>query len=128
MKKLLTITVLIALAMSGFAQNQYDFSAVCESGQTLYYRITDSDAHTVILTHPYREGNPGFYGDYYQGFVKPEGEITACSAGDLGLIPGLGRSPGGGHGNPLQYFAWRTPWTEEPGRLQSMKSQTVRHD
>ena len=28
---------------------------------------------------------------------------SACSAGDLGLIPGLGRSPGGGHGNPLQY-------------------------
>ena len=79
MKKLLTITVLMALAMSGFAQNQYDFSAVCESGQTLYYRITDSDAHTVILTHPYREGNPGFNGDYYQGFVKPEGEIIIPS-------------------------------------------------
>ena len=28
---------------------------------------------------------------------------SACSAGDLGLIPGLGRSPGGEHGNPLQY-------------------------
>ena len=28
---------------------------------------------------------------------------SACSAGDLGLIPGLGRSPGEGHGNPLQY-------------------------
>ena len=27
----------------------------------------------------------------------------ACSAGDLGLIPGMGRSPGGGHGNQLQY-------------------------
>ena len=27
----------------------------------------------------------------------------ACNAGDLGSIPGLGRSPGGGHGNPLQY-------------------------
>ena len=26
---------------------------------------------------------------------------SACNAGDLGLIPGLGRSPGGGHGNPL---------------------------
>ena len=65
--------------MSGFAQNQYDFSAVCESGQTLYYRITDAEAHTVILTHPYREGNPGFYGDYYQGFVKPEGEIIIPS-------------------------------------------------
>ena len=28
---------------------------------------------------------------------------SACSAGDLGSIRGLGRSPGGGHGNPLQY-------------------------
>ena len=27
----------------------------------------------------------------------------ACGVGDLGLIPGSGRSPGGGHGNPLQY-------------------------
>ena len=28
---------------------------------------------------------------------------SACSAGNLGLIPGLGRYPGGGHGNPVQY-------------------------
>ena len=28
---------------------------------------------------------------------------SACNAGDRGSIPGLGRSPGGGHGNPLQY-------------------------
>ena len=33
----------------------------------------------------------------------------ACSAGDLGLIPGLGRSPGGGHGNPLQYSCLENP-------------------
>jgi len=33
----------------------------------------------------------------------PAGKESACNAGDLGLIPGLGRSPGGGHGNPLQY-------------------------
>ena len=31
------------------------------------------------------------------------GKGSACNAGDLGLIPGLGRSPGGGHSNPLQY-------------------------
>ena len=31
------------------------------------------------------------------------GKESACSAGDLGSIPGLGRSSGGGHGNPLQY-------------------------
>ena len=30
-------------------------------------------------------------------------ENLACNAGDPGSIPGLGRSPGGGHGNPLQY-------------------------
>ena len=30
-------------------------------------------------------------------------EESAYNAGDSGLIPGLGRSPGGGHGNPLQY-------------------------
>ena len=51
-----------------------------------------------------------------------------ANAGDIrdtGLIPGSGRSPGGGHSNPLQYFAWRIPWTEEPGRLQGLaKSQT----
>ena len=71
--------------------------------------------------------------------------------GDLGSVPGLGRSPGRRHDKPLQYsclenphgqrslgapgvqavtknwtqlkqpvFAWRIPWTEEPGGLQSM--------
>ena len=38
---------------------------------------------------------------------------------DLGWILGSRRSPGGGHGNPLQYLVWRIPWTEEPGELQS---------
>ena len=39
---------------------------------------------------------------------------------DSGSIPGSGGSPGGGRGNPLQYSYWRIPWTEEPGRLQSI--------
>ena len=34
---------------------------------------------------------------------------SAHDAGDLGLIPGLGRSPGGGHGNPLQYSCLENP-------------------
>ena len=37
------------------------------------------------------------------------GKESACNAGDLGLIPGLGRSPGGGHGNPLQYSCLESP-------------------
>ena len=32
-----------------------------------------------------------------------------CNTGDLSLIPGLGRSPGGGHGNPLQYSCLENP-------------------
>ena len=34
---------------------------------------------------------------------------SACSAGDLGLMPGLGRSPGDGNGNPLQYSCLENP-------------------
>ena len=37
------------------------------------------------------------------------GKESACNVGDLGLIPGLGRSPGGGHGNPLQYSCLENP-------------------
>ena len=44
-----------------------------------------------------------------------------------GSIPGLG-SPGGGHGNPLQYSSWRAPWTEESGRPRSIELQRVGHD
>ena len=43
---------------------------------------------------------------------------------DVGSVPGLGRSPGGGNGNPLHILAWRVPWTEEPGGLQSIGSQS----
>ena len=37
------------------------------------------------------------------------GQEFTCNARDLGLIPGLGRSPEGGHGNPLQYSCLETP-------------------
>ena len=96
------------------------------------------------------------------------GKESTCNAGDSGLIPGSGRSPGEGIGYPLQYswaslvaqtvknppamretwvrslgweelleeemathsslLAWRIPWTEEPGRLQSMGLQRVGHN
>ena len=53
---------------------------------------------------------------------------SACNEGDSGSIPGLGRSPGGGNGTNSSILAWRIPWTEEPGGLQSMRSQRVGHD
>ena len=96
------------------------------------------------------------------------GKASACNTGDLGSVPGLGRSPREGIGYPPWYswsslvaqmvknppamqetwvqsldwedppekgmathssiLAWRIPWTEEPGGLQSMGSQRVRRD
>ena len=53
---------------------------------------------------------------------------SACHAGDLGLIPGLGRSPDGENGNPSSILACKIPWTEKPGGLQSMGSQRVGHN
>ena len=47
---------------------------------------------------------------------------------DMGRIPGLGRFPGGGHGNPLQYSYLENPTDREPGGLQSIGSQRVRHN
>ena len=52
---------------------------------------------------------------------------SACSAGDLDSIPGLGRSPGGGHGNPLQYSCLDNPMNREAWQAtvhEVAKSQT----
>ena len=46
-----------------------------------------------------------------------DSKVSAYNAVDPGSTPGLGRSPGEGNGNPLQYLAWKIPWTEESGRL-----------
>ena len=53
---------------------------------------------------------------------------NAGEAGDMVSIPGSGRSPAGGSGNPLQYSCLEIPWAEEPGGLQSMGLQRIRHD
>ena len=59
--------------------------------------------------------NEGFPG-------SSDGKASAYNAGDPGSIPGSGRSPGEGNGNPLQYSGLENPM-EETERLQSMGSQ-----
>ena len=53
-----------------------------------------------------------------------DGKESACNVGDPGSIPGSGRSPGevATHSSIL---AWKIPWMEEPGWLQSMGSQEL---
>ena len=50
----------------------------------------------------------GFLGDL-------DSKESACKAGDLNLIPDLGRSPGEGNATHSSSFAWRIPWTEKAG-------------
>jgi len=64
-----------------------------------------------------------------EGF--PDGSVVEnppANAGDVGSIPGLGRSPREGNGNPPQYSYLENPMTEEPGGLQSMGSQRAVHN
>ena len=56
-----------------------------------------------------------------------DGKASAYNVGDPGSMPGSGRSPGEGDGNPFSTLAWKIPWTEDPGRLQSMGLQRVGH-
>ena len=56
------------------------------------------------------------------------GKESACSAGDLDSIPALGRSPGEGNDNHSSILAWKIPWTEGPGKLQSMELQKIGYD
>ena len=48
---------------------------------------------------------------------------SSCNAGDPGLIPGSGRSPGEGNGTSLQYSCLENSRTEEPGGLQSIDNK-----
>ena len=69
---------------------------------TLQIRIFPPQEHLAVSRH-------------FWGFPSgSDGKEYACNAGDLGLIPGLGRSPGGGHGNPLQYSCLENPTDRGP--------------
>ena len=55
------------------------------------------------------------------------GKESAFTAGDQGLIPGLGRYPGNGNGNPLQYSCLENPMDRGAWLLQTMGSHMIEH-
>ena len=57
-----------------------------------------------------------------------DGKESFYNAGDPGSIPGSGRSPGEGNGNPLQYSCLENPTKEEPSGLHPMGFQRVGHN
>ena len=86
-----------------------------------------------IIIHVFAKESQLCHFPYLIWFGLPwwlSGKELTCNAGcagDTGSIPGSGRSPGGGHGNPLQYSCLENPM-EEPGGLQSIGSQRVGHE
>ena len=78
----------------------------------------------------YRWGFPGviLIGASQMALVVENVPANAGDIRDVGSIPGSERSPGGGHGNPVSTLAWRIPWTEEPGGLQSIALHRVGYD
>ena len=66
---------------------------------------------------------------FFKGFPGgSDGKESACNVGDLGSIP-VGKIPlEKGLATHSSILAWRIPWTEESGRLQSIGSQRVGHD
>ena len=65
----------------------------------------------------------------FKGFPGSlDGKVSAYNAGDPGSIPGLKDSLEKEMATHSSILAWRIPWKEEPGRLQSMGSQRVGHD
>ena len=57
-----------------------------------------------------------------------DGKAFAYNAGNLGSIPGLGRSPGEGNGNPLQYSCLGSPMDREVWQATVLGLQSFRHD
>ena len=101
-----------------------------EAWQAIVHRVAQSWTRLKRLSSSSKQiGDRDFNTLFYEDF--PGGsdcKASAYNARNLSSIPRLGRSPGEGNGNPLQYSCWKIPWMVEPGRLQSMGSQRVRHD
>ena len=89
-----------------FRIDWFEFLAVQGTFKSL---VQHHDFKTSILRHS------AFF------MVAQTVKASAYNVGDLGSIPGSGRSSGEGNGNSLSTLAWKIPWMEKPGRLQSMR-------
>ena len=75
----------------------------------------------ILKVNHFRKPNA----DFPSGSVAKNPPASAGVARDTGSIPGLGRSPGVGNGNPLQYSCLKNPTDRGAWGLQSMGSQRV---
>ena len=109
--------------------------ASATSSDVPHIKVSDLDVEARrvfgLLLHKQRYIGLMNWGIYHWNMGFPggsDGKESAYNEGDLGSIPGLGRSPGGATATHSSILAWRVSWTEEPGGLQFMGSQRVRHN
>ena len=112
----------------------HDFSSVQSLSHVQLFAVPWTIAHHAPLSMGFPRQ------EYWRGFPfptlgdLPKSGISPALAGGFLIAEPPGKPqdredpPRGGNGDPLQYLAWRIPWTEEPGGLQSMGSQRVKHD
>ena len=91
--------------------------------------LKNSQGKGLLLFPFYREGKQRR--KLLKSLNEASGKEPACQRrrhDRCGFDPGAGKVPGEGNANMLRYFAWKIPRTEEPGRVQSVASQRVRHN
>ena len=101
--------LLTAIRTTNLIRQIIDFQGTC-----------DPCCYCVLLLRPFPPPSLGLPGG-------SEGKETACNARDLGSIPGQEDPLEEEMATHSSILAWRIPWTGEPGGLQSMGSQRVRH-
>ena len=93
------LTDVLLLKMLGAHQNTRVLHEIPKENLT-FLSFPDKESNGLVR-------NGGYYGDELGFPGGSDSKESACNAGDLGLIPGLGRSPEGGHGNHSSILAWR---------------------
>ena len=81
--------------------------------------VTDTTEQLHFLSL-YHYASPTAIYEFPGSSVVKNLPASSGDARDVGLIPVSGRSPGVGNGNHSSILAWKIPWTEEPGGLQSL--------
>ena len=109
-----SVTIIRWFQVLGYSSSKEIFKIELWESSEPHFILLNSNSKILV-------GNMGFP-------CSSVGKESACNAGNLGLIPGSVRSPGEGNGTHLSILAWRIPWIEEPGCLQFMGLQKIRHN
>ena len=96
--------------------------------EDVQYELPFSTQSNVCISPCFLSFQPQFLAGSWVVLVVKNPLANVGDARDAGSIPGPGRSPGGGNGNPLRILAWKAPWAEKPGGLLSTGPQRAGHD